>query len=630
MLAGALSNHRMAALKTNLQLWLFLVSGLLAFLLGFVLVRGNSAVLAVSFGGYWFVFCAVGLWLHSLWESHRNDLRFDSIKKVDPWIATAVLLGSVVLLVHEEKAFKILMDEIMLLSTSMSMHFDRTSVSVVRAHDLAGSFVFTEGMIDKRPLLHPFLLSVLHDLLGYRPANAFLLSGGLGVVFLSLVGWIGKLYAGRAGGILCITLFTGLPMIAQNACGGGFELLNLVMLSATYLTALVWLERRDGASLAAMCLSAVLLLQVRYESVLLALPVVPLVLWVWWQEKRVILDWRVIVAPLLLVSYALHYQVFKLAPDHWQMASKPGYDKPFSLSYVGENLLSAGRFYFGLPSAHPSSVLFSGLGIAAIVVSTVLCFTWLRRLRTLSKLQIAGLCFLVGMALHFLLMMAYFWGKFDDPVIRRLSLPSHVWFALALLVCLSASRHVVRATWALAAVSVVFLVSVSMPAIARHLHSDIYTPSRDTQWRMEYVKANPERDYLVIDKDSFIWVTQKVSATSVAAALQRKEALQFHMRCRSYSNILAYQHFAIDEKTGKQTVIPDDDLGVDFDLETIWERRLSECKLVRLQRVVAVRVGGVEQRAGEPFVKALPTAESAQPNYQMRREHLDEMIRNLP
>ena len=620
----------MPALKRNLQLWLFLVSGLIAFLLGFVLVRGNPAVLAVSFGGYWFVLCAVCLWLHALWESNRSDLRFDCFKKVDPWLAGAVLLGSVILLVHEEKAFKILMDEVMLLSTSMSMHFDRTSVSVVRAHDLAGPFVFVEGIIDKRPLLHPFCLSVLHDLLGYRAENAFLLSGVLGVVFLSLVAWIGKLYAGRPGGLLCVSLFTGLPMIAQNACGGGFELLNLVMLTATYLTALGWLERRDGASMAAMCLSAVLLVQVRYESVLLALPVVPLVVWVWWQERRIIMDWRVVLAPLLLVSYALHYQVFKLAPNHWQMASKPGYDQPFSLSYVGENLISAGKFYFGLPSAHPSSVLFSGLGVAGLLVSTVLCCLWLPRLRTLKNLQVAGLFFLGGMALHFLLMMAYFWGKFDDPVIRRLSLPSHFWFALALLVSLSVWRHVARATWALTVVSALFLVSVSMPAIARHVHSDLYTPSKETKWRLDYVKENPERDYLVIDKDSFIWITQKVSATPVSAALQRKEALQFHLRCRSYSNILAYQHFSVDEKTGNAKVITEDDLGADFDLETIWERRLSERKLVRLQRVVAVRFGDVEQRAGEPYVKAPLQSPTAQPGQLMRREHLEEMIRNLP
>lgn len=618
----------MALPRINLRLLLFLVSGLLAFLLGFVLIRGNPAVMVVSYGGYWFMFAAFGLWLHALWESHSSEMNFASIKRLDPWVAASVLLGSLLLLVHEQKAFKILMDEVMLLSTSMSMHFDRTAVSVMRANDLGGSFVFMDGLIDKRPLFHPFCLSILHDLFGYRPENGFFLSGLSAIAFLAMVARIGQIYVGRAGAILSVSLFTGLPLLAQNACGGGFELLNLAMLTATFLSSLRWLERRDGASLAVMSLSAVLLLQVRYESVLLALPIVPLVLWVWLKERRVIMDWRVVVSPLLLVSYALHYQVFKLAPNHWQMMSKPGYDKPFSLSYVGENLVAAAKFYFGTPSEHPSSILFSTLGILGVLASVVICALWLRRLRSRTAAEVVALCFLGGLALHFLLMMAYFWGKFDDPIIRRLSLPSHVWFALALLVSLSVWRQAVRLTWVLCAVSALFVVGVSLPATARHLHSDFYSPSRETQWRMDHVKANPDRDFLIIDKDSFIWITQKVSATTVAAALQRRDALQFHLRCRSFSEILAYQHFVVDEKTGVQSVIPEDDLGKDIDLEPVWERRITQTKFARLSKVVAVRLDGVEQRSGEPHAR--PANPEAPPAYQMRREHLEEMLRNLP
>src|SRR5450432_4297934 len=88
-------------------------------------------------------------------------------------------LGSTVLLVHETFGFKIGMDEIMLLGTSMSMHLDKTVLVPVRGNDIQGTFAILDGMMDKRPLFFPFLVSLLHDLTGYRPANAFVLNGTL-------------------------------------------------------------------------------------------------------------------------------------------------------------------------------------------------------------------------------------------------------------------------------------------------------------------------------------------------------------------------------------------------------------------------------------------------------------------
>ena len=73
----------------------------------------------------------------------------------------------------ETFGFKIVMDEIMLLGTSMSMHLDRTVLTPVRGNDIQGTFVILDGLMDKRPLFFPFLASLLHDLTGYRPANAF-------------------------------------------------------------------------------------------------------------------------------------------------------------------------------------------------------------------------------------------------------------------------------------------------------------------------------------------------------------------------------------------------------------------------------------------------------------------------
>ena len=106
--------------------------------------------------------------------------------------------GGSVLLVHESFGFKIVMDELMLLGTSMSMHLDRVALTPLRGNDIQGAFVVLDGIVDKRPLFFPFLVSIVHDLSGYRPENAFFLNGLLTFVLLGLTWSLGRRLAGRS------------------------------------------------------------------------------------------------------------------------------------------------------------------------------------------------------------------------------------------------------------------------------------------------------------------------------------------------------------------------------------------------------------------------------------------------
>ena len=77
--------------------------------------------------------------------------------------------------------------------------------------------------------------------------------------FMALVNAVGRLLAGRLGGWLGVVLFAGLPLLGHNATGGGFELLNLVMILGTMLLGARYLARRDGPAFTAFCFSALLL-----------------------------------------------------------------------------------------------------------------------------------------------------------------------------------------------------------------------------------------------------------------------------------------------------------------------------------------------------------------------------------
>lgn len=628
MLPAKMIGSVLTPLLRDRRLWLLLLASALAVVLSFFAIPDRPAIVFVSRAGFWLVLVAFALFGHALWQTFAFGSRRFRWETVD-WTTLAVVgIGGTILLVHETFGFKIVMDEIMLLGTSMSMHLDKTVLTPVRGNDIQGTFAILDGMMDKRPLFFSFLVSLLHDFTGYRPANAFVLNGTLCFVFLALINATGRLIAGRLAGWLGVALFAGLPLLAQNATGGGFELLNLVMILATLLLGARFVQERDPPALAAFCFSALLMAQVRYESVVFLVPVAGLILWVWCREQRTMLSWPVIVAPLLMVHYPLQHRIFDLRVSAWELGSKPGYEKVFSPAYIAENLQHALNFFFAKPADQPNSLVLSVLGCLAIPFFLLLLVKRLRSLARETPINVATAFFAVGFALQFALMMCYFWGKFDDVVIRRLSLPTHLALVIAVLAVLPqfAKPAVLRT---LVGLAVLGLVASGVPSMAAHAYSQEYLPGRETAWRRAFVADQTRHDYLMIDNDSILWIAHMVSSTPVYQAKgPRRPDLVFHMRNRTFSDVYVFQRYNIDPDTGKMTLREGDDLGPDFILEPVREERLQTLTLTRISRVKEIRDASGPLTTPDPATHVVPKSRAE--IERLRRAYLENFIKMLP
>ncbi len=199
-----MNGSSLAPVLRDRSFWLFAVIAAVSVATGGFLVPNKDVLAIVTNTGYWCVLAAFVLFVRALWLEFRGDLmavRDAGFKGFD-WASLAVVgLGGLVLIVHESPGFKIVMDEVMLAGTSMSMHLNRSVVVPVRGSNIQGAFAIFQGQMDKRQLFFPFLVSILHDLIGYRPENAFVLNGILAFVFLALVNALGrKLAAGPPAG----------------------------------------------------------------------------------------------------------------------------------------------------------------------------------------------------------------------------------------------------------------------------------------------------------------------------------------------------------------------------------------------------------------------------------------------
>lgn len=606
-----------------------ILSALLAILLGFVVIPADAGLRLVIYGGYWVILTMVGIFFWALWRSLRPVAVKLPSDAPGRWVWGAVMGSALLLLVHEGYGFKVLMDEAMLLGTSMTMHLEKKALVPMRAHDIVGYFQLLDGQLDKRPLLFPFLVSFLHDTTGYRPENPWVLNTLLTFIFMGLVYLLGHRLSGRrSGGLAAVLLLAGLPLLAQNATGAGFELLNLTMLAATLWLGMRWLERRDADSLTAFCFSGVLLTQVRYESVVFLLPVGLLVLWGWWLERRVVLSWPVVVAPLLLVLYPLQHRVFTVRDSSWELASQPGYTEVFSADYIPANVGHALNFLFDTTGDVSNSLVLSALGLLALPFLVLWVIQTLRRAPAEPAATVATAVFTVGFGVWLLLMLCYFWGRFDDPVIRRLSLPLHLLLALAVVVVIGQFDRAGRSWRFILVFLVLALAARSIPAMARHAYTMAYNPGLEVDWRREFIAARPERDYLVIDQDSVIWITHRVPATPVLQARNRAEIIEFNLRNRSFSAIYVFQRFDVDPATGYAVVEPGDDLGSEFTLESVVEKRFAPLRISRISRVLAVQpAGGGPSDRPEPATLTKLTAAERE---KIRREYFDTFIKNLP
>ncbi len=614
---------------TDRRIWLFIAISVASAIAGLIAIPNAMALILVTRAGYWCVLFAFVLFVRALWRTYRADLanmtsagwrRFD-------WISLlVVLLGGTVLIVHESFGFKIIMDELMLEGTSMSMHFTRTVLTPIRGGNVQGAFVIFEGMMDKRQLFFPFLESLLHDISGYRPENAFVLNGILTFVFLGLVNAAGRMLAGRMAGWLGVALFAGLPLLAQNATGGGFELLNVVMILATMLIGARFIQRGDGPSFTAFCYSALLMTQVRYETAIFLLPVVGIIIWVWLRDGRAVMTWPVLLAPVLMVHYALHSRIFDIRASSWQLQGKPGLSKPFDWSYVPGNLQSAIGFFFGKPTDQPNSYVLSALGGVAISFLILLVAKRLKVLAAVPAISVARVFFSFGFALQFALIMFYFWGQFTDPVIRRLSLPTHLWLVLAVMAVLTQFPRP-RVVKTLLALAVLGILAQGVPSMAAHAYEQEYIAGLETAWRRQFITEHPQKDYLVIDNDSILWIDHEVTATTVGAANTRRADLVFFMRNHAFSNIYVFQRYDIDPDTGKMTLRDGDGLGPDYVLETVKAERLMTLTQTRMSRLVEIRDGSKVLTAPQPdhVVPKDPAAiEKA------RQAYLENFLKRLP
>lgn len=547
--------------------------------------------------GYWFTFAAFSLFLANLLRLRITDNDLNSIKSMNWGLAFCCLAIAALMFLREGPSFKITMDEPVLANVAISMHEHRDTS--VREYSLSTE-LGSQTVVDKRPFLFPFLVSLVHDIFGVQPLAPFFLNLALTCTLLILTFIAIQRTSGRiSGAIIAIAAIATHPLFIQNSSGGGFDILNCVLIITVGLLAANFYKIPSERSLNILVFSAVLLAYTRYESALFVPAVGLLILIQFIQSKKVIIPKLTILAPILMLPTAWQNRYISSMPEFWQL-SDPSH-KPFGFNYLENNLASAYKFFFTPGPDLASSPIFSIAALLAAIylVTAVLPLNRLRKVSQNTAFWPA-LIISIFVAINFALLMLYWWGTLSDVAASRLALPVLSLGTIAIGIAhnhLAKKRPYLR--WiapAIIALSAIY----SFPVSSRAEYSKLSLQSRQFEWLLKDSGIKIDQNDLVIGGLARIWSTYQIPAIAIKRAIYNWESLKLHHELKTYDNIFVVQqlHSTLADGHITEQLNSGNDLGPAFELETLAETSIYQYNLTRISRLTKVKPDAIEEVGG--------------------------------
>lgn len=574
----------------------FVASGVTAGVLGFLVVSPTMAKTLIEAWGYYYMLGVFSLFVFYAWRvaAGRRAVMLGWLRR--PGAAGLVIAGASLFAVWGDPfQHKVLFDEYVLQATALHMHATKEIGTVIRAYEIAGSWVPIDTFLDKRPYFFTFLVSLVHDLTGYRLANLFLVNLALAPVCLGLVYWLGHALAGRGPAFLAVGLLATMPLFGQQVTGAGMELHNLAMLALVLVLAVLYLRVPGEDRLSLLVLGTVLLSQSRYESVIFV-GATALVIAIGWQRAgRVILTWPAVIAPLLLVPYALQSRFVDSSPMLWQLAQ--GQSSRFSFEYLAGNLAGAWAFYFNTGRAVANSWYLTVLGLAGAV--GMLVQAWRRSRepvrRPLSAPSIVLGAYALGIGVNLALLMFYYWSRLNDVMASRFAIPSCLLLALlAAWFVRWLDRRRIPALRLAALGLACWTLGWGVPATARRLYTSENLVRQEVEWEHEELRRRPGPLLFISNKSTIPFVLWHVPTVINGVGRQRAEQIRYHLREGTFREVIIAQALRPTSPDGHMGVDPEDLMPPSYRLETIAEKRFGG-RWARLSRLV-----GIDPVASEP------------------------------
>ena len=483
---------------------------------------------------------------------------------------------AVVLFVSIGLSIKNEYDEQDLLSMSQSMVFGKTIYRFWEGLHYYGNFNVISREIPTRPLLFPFLVSLLHTFFGFSAINAFLLNFICLFIFLSGVFILTRRSLDSSFSAAAVFFIASCPVFAIFSVSGGFDLLSALFFGLTLVSCYGFMAKPTGTAFSLFWMNAMMFCHVRYES------------FVYFFIMLGILSFSRAITPAVLKESAfwISFTPVFFLPVAWQRILVKAGDVPpgipgFSFSHFKEHVWGFIRNqYHFLPLPH-----YLIMNIALLLIAVFLFVDVFIRKKSFREefqrrfILLLGLCTVFGCTLG----LSWWGGGPSNPTGTRYFLFfSALASLLPVVLCIARSPGLTRfhgRTLLLASVAVFFACH---PAAVDGRTLDTLIGKREDDAVVEAVREVGRSDIVVVTHLPELVACRGIGAVGFDYANAHAGELLSQLGRHLFRDIVVVQQ--ISESTGKPE--PEWELKSDYVLEPpFFELETVPGDFIRASRV---------------------------------------------
>jgi hypothetical protein len=468
--------------------------------------------------GYSFIFllCVLAILLHrGLFEDKRRTILL-WIKDCRWWLLIPLICFA---FSQSEirSEFRIIWDEYVIASTAKMMHAERVPVALFESEPGIEGPIASKTFVDKRPFLYPFLVSCVHDVFGYQIRAPFWVNKALGILlFFALFGYAWLITGSRTCASLLPVLMASIPLLHFSINSGAMEVLSLLLFVCFAISACFYLRSPNGVTLDRLCIVGLLVVQSRYEGMLLVPIGACLVLLGWRLSRRIELSWMFALVPIFLIPSVLHHRMVGMMKGHWQLLS--GTSSRFSLEYLPKNVEAVFDFMFSGAALLPNAPVISWLGL---LLPLLLLYRFKKQANPADCLAVPELASVVTLVVACfsvaVLLLFYYWSSFMHPMASRFALYPYLGIAVLFVWVFG---YIVKETpriWLfLVPVLMMQIVVFTVPSLRRGPYEKLLREPNNYGWSEGFVDSLPKKRRVILTYTSFLpWVLRDIHSTSI-------------------------------------------------------------------------------------------------------------------
>lgn len=433
-------------------------------------------------------------------------------------------------------SLRILADETNLLGTSKSFFDHKTATFTIEGKFYYDTFWDAGTVIDRRPSLFPFLVSLVHAVRGYSPTNVFVFNLLVLPLFVLTSYRLAKMLGGETVGVAAALLVSAHPITIICARSGGFDFFTAFFSVLVLKSFLDHCRAPSADRLAVLWMNLCMFAEIRYETGLFIAPVVffLLIFRLARLEHLRPYRWLYALTPIFLM------------PRIWQAILRgnvPEQD-PGAITFGVGNLLTNTLAYFK-PLATPfdsrvsHAALVVGLGLVGLIVAARWIWRQLERNEPWTP-ELRFSAMVAGwMALQLIIVFTYVWGRPEHPASARLIISIDTF--LSFLAAWAVGAGLGRIRPMLSAVVCVALFAMYLPAAAhgRLINELMLTREASETWR--FFASLHEKRILIVCERPGLFTVMNYGAVDFAQARQDPSLLEGLSRRLFYDIYLVQQ-----------------------------------------------------------------------------------------